>query len=391
MWHHRLAHISERGLEELHKQGLIGTGSFEKLEFCEHCLFGKQKKVKFSHGSHTTKAIVDYVHSDIWGPTRVPSLGGARYFITFIDDWSRKVWVYLLKHKNQAFKCFKQWKALVENQTGRKVKVLRTDNGLEYLSEEFNEFCKDHGIARHKTVRLTPQQNGLAERMNRTILERVRCMLSNANLSKSFWGEAVHTACYLINRSPSTAIDFKTPEEKWSGKAPSYSHLRIFGCPAYIHVNEGKLEPRSRKAIFLGYPEGVKGYKVWLTGSGGGGKAVISRDVVFQEDSMLKNADNQPDTSQMHEKPDQRVQLEVERVTPARPNDEDQSYTQPLQDEEPSSSYNLVRDRERRQIRPPQRFGYADLIAYALNMELDDQGTDPSNYKEAIAGKDKDK
>ena len=94
----------------------------------------------------------------------------------------------MLKHKNQAFKSFKQWKLLVENQTGNRVKVLRTDNGLEYLDNEFNEFCKDNGIVRHKTVRLTPQQNGLAERMNRTILERVRCMLSNAKLSKVFWG-----------------------------------------------------------------------------------------------------------------------------------------------------------------------------------------------------------
>ena len=115
-----------------------------------------------------------------------------------------------MKHKNQAFKCFKQWKLLVENQTGRHVKLLRTNNGLEYLSEEFNEFCKDNGIRRHKTVRLTPQQNGLAERMNRTILERVRCMLSNAKLANSFWGEAVNTACYLINRCPSSAIEFLT-------------------------------------------------------------------------------------------------------------------------------------------------------------------------------------
>ena len=106
------------------------------------------------------------------------------------------------------------------------MKLLKTDNGLEYLSEEFNEFCKDNGIRRHKTVRLTPQQNGLPERMNNTILERVRCMLSNAKLAKSFWGEAVNTTCYLINRCPSSAIEFKTPEERWTGKAPSYENLK---------------------------------------------------------------------------------------------------------------------------------------------------------------------
>lgn len=156
LWHYRLGHVSEKGLEELHKQGLIDNGNYQKLSFCEHCVYGNQKRVSFHNATHTTQGILDYVHSDVWGPAKVLSLGGAKYFITFIDDWSRKVWTYLLKHKNQAFKCFKQWKLLVENQTGRHVKLLRTDNGLEYLSEEFNEFCKDNGIRRHKTVRLTP-------------------------------------------------------------------------------------------------------------------------------------------------------------------------------------------------------------------------------------------
>lgn len=156
IWHCRLAHVSERGLEELYKQGLMGNGNFEKLEFCEFCLYGKQKREKSNTSTHTTKAMLDYVHSDIWRPARVPSRGGARFFISFIDDWSRKVWVYLLKHKNQAFKSFKQWKSLMEKQRGKQIKVLRTNNGLEYLSNEFTEFCKDIGIARHKTVRLTP-------------------------------------------------------------------------------------------------------------------------------------------------------------------------------------------------------------------------------------------
>lgn len=111
-------------------------------------------------------------------------------------------------------KKFREWKTLVENQTGRKLKCLRTDNGLEFLSNEFKDYCIKNGIPRHLTVRGTPQQNGLAERMNRTILERIRCLLSNANLPKKFWGEALMTATYLINRSPSSAIFFKTPMEQ---------------------------------------------------------------------------------------------------------------------------------------------------------------------------------
>ncbi|KAK0588475.1 hypothetical protein LWI29_001474 [Acer saccharum] len=113
-------------------------------------------------------------------------------------------------------------------------------------------------------MRHTPQQNGVAERMNRTVLEKVRCLLIGSGLSLNFWGEAAATVAYLINRSPSTAIALKTPEEIWTGRPPSLKHLRVFGCAAYAHQSEGKLEPRSLKGVFLGYPLGVKGYRVWL-------------------------------------------------------------------------------------------------------------------------------
>ena len=133
--------------------------------------------------------------------------------LTFIDDYSRKVWVYFLKNKSDVFLNFKQWKILIEKQTGKQVKRLRTDNGLEFCNDEFNEFCKNEGIARHRTVRMTPQQNGVAERMNRTLLERARCMISNAGLTNAFWAEAISTTCYIINRARFAPLNFKTPEE----------------------------------------------------------------------------------------------------------------------------------------------------------------------------------
>ena len=124
------------------------------------------------------------------------------------------------------------------------MKKLRTDNGLEFLSNDFNSFCQKEGIATHRTVRYTPQQNGLAERMNRTILERVRCMLSSSGLSKVFWAEAAETAVHLINRSLSSTLQFKTPQEKWTGKAVNYQHLKVFGCTTYVHTKIDKLESR---------------------------------------------------------------------------------------------------------------------------------------------------
>ena len=205
---------------------------------------GKATRLKFTRSTHTTTGILNYIHADLWGPSRHPTQGGGRYFLSLIDDFSRKVWVYILKTKEEAFQRFKEWRKLVEVQTGRKVKTLRTDNGLEFVKTEFEVFCQTEGIQRHKTVSYTPQQTGLAERMNKTLLERVRCMLLSAKLPKSFWGEAVNTAAYLINRSPSTTLGFKVPEEVWSGRKPDLTHLRIFGCVAYAHVS-WMLEPRS--------------------------------------------------------------------------------------------------------------------------------------------------
>lgn len=132
---------------------------------------------QFSHhtrqGKHTSKEVLEYVHSDLWGaPSVVPSLAEMRYFITFIDDFSRKVWIYFLNTKDEAFSKFKEWTLEVENQTSKKVKYLRTDNGLEYCNNRFDEFSKESGIKRHMTCVYTPQKNGVSERMNSTIMER---------------------------------------------------------------------------------------------------------------------------------------------------------------------------------------------------------------------------
>ncbi|KAL4029866.1 hypothetical protein IC575_008094 [Cucumis melo] len=283
LWHKRLAHVSERGLQALSQQGLLGGVKNVELPFCEHCIMGKSTRVKFGKGKHTTKGILDYIHSDLWGPTKEVSMGGSRYFISIIDDFSRKVWIYPLKQKDEAFGKFLEWKKQVENQTGRKVKYLRTDNGLEFVNNKFNQFCKSEGITRHFTVTYTPQQNGLAERFNRTIMERTRCLLTNASLPLKFWGAP--QACYLINRSPSTALNLKTPQEVSTGKAPSLEHLRVFGCTAYAHVKDGKLNKRALKCMFIGYPQGVKGYKLWCIEKGMN-KCIISRDVTFNETEM---------------------------------------------------------------------------------------------------------
>lgn len=201
MWHKRLSHISNKGIEELTKQGILPTGISKEMSFCEHCLMGKSKRHGFTKAQHSTKEILDYVHSDLWGPAHTTSLSGSRHFISLIDDYSRKCWVYFLKSKDEVFTKFKEWKSLIENKTSKKIKVLRTDNGLEFCGEEFNLFCRQNGIERHKTVRYTPQQNGVAERLNRTIMERTRSLISDSMISERFWAQAVSYVVFTINRS----------------------------------------------------------------------------------------------------------------------------------------------------------------------------------------------
>ena len=144
--------MSERGLAILSKQGLLDGAETGKLKFCETCVMGKQRRVKFSSGKHTSTSILEYIHSDLWGPSPVESHGGCRYFVTFIDDYSRKVWVYFLKSKDEVFGRFKEWKTMVEKRTGKQVKTLRTDNGLEFCNAQFDNFCKKEGIVRHHTI-----------------------------------------------------------------------------------------------------------------------------------------------------------------------------------------------------------------------------------------------
>ena len=155
-------------------------------------------------------------------------------YMTFIDDFSRKTWIYFLKKKYEAFMWFRTFKALVENLTGKKIKILRIDNGTEYETNEFKNFCREVGIKRETTTVYTPEQNGVAERKNKTNVEVARAMLCDQGLPKFLWGEAVNTAVYIQNRCPHSALDSETPKEVFSGKKLDVSHFRVFGCPIYF-------------------------------------------------------------------------------------------------------------------------------------------------------------
>lgn len=266
MWHNRLGHMSITGMEQLACLGYLPSLKFSDLKFCEHCIYGRQLQCPHKRRLGHKDAQLELVHTDVCEMPSL-SLGGTWYFVTFIDDSTRKVWLYPLQQKSDVFPMFQKWLALVENQTGRTLKALRSDNGGEYLSNAFNAFCDARGIKRELPAPYSPPQNGTAERMNRTIQEKVRSMMSHAALSYGFWAEAVKTSVHLINRSPNKRLDGRVPEELWTGKTPSYKHLRVFGCTAYVHIRReerNKLDPKSLKCIFLGYGDngGITAYGI---------------------------------------------------------------------------------------------------------------------------------
>jgi hypothetical protein len=193
LWHRRYAHINYQALPFLEKM-VEGIPELQSTHegICKGCALGKNVKKPFSSNNNRSKEILDLIHSDVCGPMPVKSLGGSLYYVIFIDDYSRKTWLYLLKTKDEVFSKFQEFKAEIENLTNKKIKTLRTDNGGEYTSKEFVSFCKSTGVRRELIVPHNPQQNGVAERKNRSIEETVKALMNDQGLSMYLWGEASH-------------------------------------------------------------------------------------------------------------------------------------------------------------------------------------------------------
>jgi transposase InsO family protein len=218
------------------------------------------------------------------------SIGGKfKYYITFIDDFSKKTWIYFLtgKTSEEVLERFLEFKALVETQTGKRIKSLGSDNGGEYTSYAFKRFCVEVGIKRELTVPYTPQQNGISKRKNRAIVGAAKAMLHDQNLPKFLWAEACNTAVYLQNRSPHKVLGNVTLKEGFIRKKPDINHLRIFGCVAYCHIlaeKRTKLDPIAEKGILVGYSETSKAYRIYIPTIK---KIVLRRDVKFEEERAL--------------------------------------------------------------------------------------------------------
>lgn len=250
---------------------------------CSACQYGKQSRLPFPKTTWRASKKLQLIHTDTAGPQRTSSLKGSLYYIIFVDDLTRMCWIYFLKYKSEAANVFQTFKTKVKNESGCKIQSVRSDNGKEYTSQQFNMLCEEAGINHQLTTPYTPQQNGVSERRNRYIMEMTRCMLHGKNLPKKFWADAASTAVFLQNRLPTKAVKDRTPFEAWHGFKPSIIFLKVFGCLCFSYVPQvkrDKLDKKSAPGIFIGYSTVSKAYKVFQTQTE---TIIFSRDVYFME------------------------------------------------------------------------------------------------------------
>ena len=290
LWHKRFGHLGYDNLSRLKELDMVTgiattTTEFKEAgaaqEVCGPCALGKHHRSPFKTSSSKTSRPLELLHTDLCGPLPVPSIGGSRYFVTVLDDYTNLSVVQCIGTKSITSRVIKDIINMLETQSGLKTQRLRCDNGTEYINEDLTTYCREKGIKMETTVRYTPEQNGKAERLNRTLMEKVRPMLIDADLPKTYWAEALATANHVRNRSPVSGQD-KTPWELFFGNKPNVSYFRVFGSRVYAHEPKqlrNKLDDTSKPGRFIGYPIGTKGYKIALDN----GKIIVSRDVIFME------------------------------------------------------------------------------------------------------------
>ncbi|GJU95915.1 putative ribonuclease H-like domain-containing protein [Tanacetum coccineum] len=269
-WHRRLGHVNFKNLNKLVKGNLVrGLPSkiFQNDHTCVACQKGKQHKASCKAKSVSSiSQPLQLLHMDLFGPTSVRSLNHKTYCLVITDDFSRFSWVFFLRTKDETSGILKDFIRQIENQLNQKVKTIRCDNGTEFKNRDFIEFCGSKGIKREYSNARTPQQNGVAERKNRTLIEAARTMLADSFLPNTFWAEAVSTACYVLNRVLVTKPQNKTPYELITGKIPIISYIRPFGCHVTIlntidHL--GKFDGKSDEGFLVGYSLQSKAFRVY--------------------------------------------------------------------------------------------------------------------------------
>ena len=292
-WHRRLAHLNADSILQMVRKGMVKgmeiQGGHSLPEPCEPCVKGKQTCLEIQKTTdNCSTVILKHVFSDVCGKLPMCSHQGFKYFVTWTDDKSRKVNVASLKAKLDVFKHLMQYVVQVELETGLHVKSLHTDGGGKYTGADIENFLKSKGVKHELTTTDTPQHNGVAERLNRTLLKRVWSLLTDADLPETYWFNAlIHTA-FIHNVTPTRALDNQTPEEAWGGNKPDISRIRVFRCKAFVHVPDklrDKLTPKSIVCTHLGFAPQQQAYKFVHCPTH---RFFTSQDVVFDEGGTIE-------------------------------------------------------------------------------------------------------
>uniref|UniRef100_A0A2N9IGY8 Integrase catalytic domain-containing protein n=1 Tax=Fagus sylvatica TaxID=28930 RepID=A0A2N9IGY8_FAGSY len=285
LWHHRLGHPSFGYLKHLFPD--LFSNTMHSNFKCNTCILAKSHRVSYPVSMNKSAIPFALIHSDVWGPSPVTTSSGHRWFVIFVDDCTRMTWLYLLKHKDEVFDVFKSFHIMVQTQFSAKIQILRSDNGGEYVNQPFQAYFQSHGLFHETSCSQTPQQNGIAERKNRHILETARALLIGAHVPSRYWDDAVATAVHLLNRMPTKVLTFQTPLKVLSNHVPLPTVLmippRIFGCVAFVHLHKNqrtKLDPCAVRCLFLGYGLHKKGYRCFDPTTK---RTYITMDVTFLE------------------------------------------------------------------------------------------------------------
>ncbi|GJW22064.1 retrovirus-related pol polyprotein from transposon TNT 1-94 [Tanacetum coccineum] len=337
VWHARLGHVNFNSMRRLIKFNSIPNCHIDSKYKCETCVEAKLTRTPFKSVKRTTEPL-DMIHTDICDLKSLPTKGGNKYFITFIDDCTKYCYVYLLKSKDEAIDKFVLYKTEVENQLGKKIKVVRSDRGGEYVAP-FAELCAKHGIRHEFTAPYSPQQNGIAERKNRTLKEMVTAMLISSGMSQDMWGEAILTATYLLNKIPPKVV-VPTPKAQ-------------------------KIGPKSVDCIFIGYAKNNNAYRFIIHDSKNPdiqkNTAMESRNASFFENIFPCLTKETRSSSR----------LDDEVVQDKRQRDEND-----LQVERQDQVEEVIEPRRGKRARTEKSFG-PDFVSFMVENE-------PTSYREAV-------
>lgn len=353
----------------------------EKDFFCDACQLGKSHKLPFKTTSDRARyGPGEFIHSDVCGPLPEPSIGGAKFFVTFVDEASDYRHVFFLRHKSDVYKKFKEFDRMVENKFRRKVQVLHTDNGREYCNGDMRQYLKWRGIRMENSAPYTPEQNGKAERENRTIMESARTMIKQKDLPRMLWAEAVNTAVYILNRTSHSKNPKQTPFEIWYDKKPDLSHIRVFGSTAYVHVPQQmrrKLDAKAKRLMLVGYNNDSTNYRLFDPDKR---SVTISRHVVFNEQTNEESSSTDYSDNELVRLP--KIESEMEEAgddNDLRQEDDEQNEFHDDKEDERTAAPRPVENRrsmlrDRAGIKPPKRY------------EINVTEFTPLTFREAVNG-----